>query len=142
MRMASHSQFFASCDLTRYDCQVLLASVWTASSRRYLPGEKKARAAHSEEKNTELRLLNGGSESQRAFLTTLDGVVRSRRWLEERVRRPSVRSAVKWLAISSPVSGPAGLYQVPIQLMAPDMAKDASLESQGAMDLSAIPSSM
>src|SRR5882757_3605952 len=59
-----------------------------------------------------------------------------------RAGRPSVSRCVKWPAISTPLRGPDGLYQVPIQLIAPDMAKEASLASQGAMDLSAIPSSM
>ena len=36
-----------------------------------------------------------------------------------------MRRYAKWLAISRPLSGPEGLYQVPIQLMAPDMAKEA-----------------
>src|ERR1700733_9857186 len=86
------------------------------------------------------RILNDGSESQREAFVNLDAP--RRREFEGRARRPSVRRSEKWLAISRPVSGPAGLYQVPIQLIAPDMAKEASLASQGAMDLSAIPSSM
>src|SRR5437868_15230118 len=96
-------------------------------------------------------LLNAGSESQRdvfpAFVADgLRGVARVvalwREAAEVLAWRPSVRSCVKWPAISKPLRGPDGLYQVPIQLMAPDMAKEASLASQGAMDLSAIPSSM
>src|ERR1700744_5222833 len=88
------------------------------------------------------RILNGGSESQRAALVALNAVALRRRGGDERARSPSVRRQAKWSAISRPLSGPEGLYQVPIQLMAPDMAKEASLGSQGVMDLSAIPSSM
>src|ERR1700742_3110176 len=87
------------------------------------------------------RILNGGSESQRDAFVAFD-VVPRRRGVDERARSPSVRRQAKWSAISKPLSGPEGLYQVPIQLMAPDMAKEASLGSQGAMDLSATPSSM
>src|SRR5271170_7018890 len=88
------------------------------------------------------RILNGGSESQRDTLAGFAGVLLPLRELEGRALRPSVSRYVKWLAISGPLSGPAGLYQVPIQLIAPDIAKEASLASQEAMDLSAIPSSM
>jgi hypothetical protein len=88
------------------------------------------------------RILNGGSESQRDPLVGFGGVLLPLRELEGRALRPSVSKYEKWLAISRPLRGPAGLYHVPIQLMAPDMAKEASLASQGAMDLSAIPSSM
>ena len=76
------------------------------------------------------RILNGGSESQRDAFADFDAFAPRPRGVEERARSPSVRRYAKWLAISRPLSGPEGLYQVPIQLMAPDMAKKEGHKEQ------------